>query len=38
MMKLDFQRSGQQNKMFHAILGQIAKQATHLGSRWTTED
>jgi hypothetical protein len=37
-MKLDFQRSGQQNKMFHAILGQIAKQATHLGSKWTTED
>jgi hypothetical protein len=37
-MKLDFQRSGQQNKMFHAILGQIAKQASHLGSTWTTED
>lgn len=37
-MKLDFQRSGQQNKMFHAILGQIAKQASHLGSTWSTED
>ena len=31
-------RSGQQNKMFHAILGQIARQATHLGSKWTTDD
>lgn len=38
MIKLDYQRSGQQNKMFHAILGQIAKQAAHLGSKWTTED
>lgn len=37
-MKIDVQRSGQQNKMFHSILGQIAKQATHLGSRWTTDD
>ena len=38
MLKLDYQRSGQQNKMFHAILGQIAKQASHLGSKWSTED
>lgn len=38
MLKLDFQRSGQQNKMFHAILGQIAKQASHLGSKWSTDD
>ena len=37
-MKLDYQRSGQQNKMFHAILGQIAKQASHLGSKWSTDD
>lgn len=37
-MKLDYQRSSQQNKMFHAILGQIAKQASHLGSKWSTDD
>lgn len=24
--------------MFHAILGQIAKQASHLGSKWSTDD
>lgn len=28
----------EQNKLFHAILGQIARQASHLGSAWTTED
>jgi hypothetical protein len=38
MYKLEYQRSGQQNKLFHSILGQIAKQAQHLGSTWTTED
>ena len=38
MLKLDYQRSGQQNKLFHAILGQIARQASHLGSKWSTED
>ena len=37
-MNLHPGRSGQQNKMFHAILGQIAKQAKHLGSSWTTDD
>ena len=37
-MNLHPGRSSQQNKMFHAILGQIARQATHLGSRWTTDD
>lgn len=37
-MNLNPGRSGQQNKMFHAILGQIARQASHLGSTWTTED
>jgi hypothetical protein len=37
-MNLHLGRSGQQNKMFHAILGQIARQASHLGSTWTTED
>jgi hypothetical protein len=31
-------RTGEQNKLFHSILGQIARQAKHLGSTWTTED
>jgi hypothetical protein len=31
-------RSHPQNKKFHAIIGQIAKQASHHGARWTTED
>lgn len=31
-------RSGDQNEMIHAIIGQIAKQATHIGSRWSAED
>ena len=31
-------RTGEQNKLFHSILGQIAKQATHLGSKWTIDD
>lgn len=30
-------RTDDQNKMFHAIIGQIAKQAQHLGSRWNAE-
>lgn len=30
-------RSDQQNKLFHAIIGQISKQATLHGSRWSTE-
>lgn len=31
-------RSDPQNKKFHAIIGQIAKQAEHAGSKWTVED
>lgn len=31
-------RSNPQNKKFHAIIGQIAKQAEHAGARWTVED
>lgn len=30
-------RSGDQNAMFHAIIGQIAKQAQHAGARWDLE-
>jgi hypothetical protein len=30
-------RSGQQNSMFHSIIGEIAKQAQHAGARWDTE-
>jgi hypothetical protein len=36
-MKLHADRSSDQNKMFHAIVNQIAKQATLHGSRWTAE-
>lgn len=31
-------RSNDQNKLFHSLLGEIAKQAQHAGARWTTED
>lgn len=31
-------RSDPQNKKFHAIIGQIAKQAEHAGSVWDVED
>ena len=30
-------RSDPQNKKFHAIIGQIAKQAEHAGSKWDVE-
>lgn len=30
-------RSHPQNKKFHAIIGQIAKQAEHAGAKWDTE-
>ena len=36
-MKFQADRSIDQNKMFHAIIGQIAKQATLHGSRWNAE-
>ena len=31
------QRSDPQNKKFHAIIGQIAKQASHAGAKWDVE-
>ncbi|WP_171354454.1 recombination protein NinB, partial [Acinetobacter baumannii] len=31
-------RSDPQNKKFHAIIGQIAKQAQHAGAAWDVED
>lgn len=31
-------RSLDQNAMFHSILNQIAKQAEHVGSKWSAED
>jgi len=31
------ERSHQQNAMFHAIIGDIAKQASHQGARWDAE-
>lgn len=30
-------RSQPQNEMYHAIIGQIAKQADHMGAKWDTE-
>lgn len=30
-------RSLDQNAMFHALIGQIAKQAQHMGANWDTE-
>ena len=31
-------RSQSQSAMYHSIIGQIAKQAQHLGSSWSAED
>lgn len=31
-------RSDPQNKKYHAIIGQIAKQASHAGAQWDVED
>lgn len=36
-MQTEAIKSRDQEKMFHAIIGQIAKQAQHLGSRWNAE-
>lgn len=30
-------RNSKQNAMFHAIIGQVAKQAKHLGAEWNDE-
>lgn len=31
-------RSNEQNEKYHAIIGEIAKQAQHMGSKWSAED
>ena len=31
------QRSNEQNEKFHAIIGDIAKQAQHMGAKWDSE-
>ena len=31
-------RSNEQNEKFHAIIGDIAKQAQHMGAKWDAED
>lgn len=31
-------KSRDQEEMYHAIIGLIAKQASHLGARWTSEE
>jgi hypothetical protein len=34
----DASRSDEQNRKYHAIFGDIAKQAEHCGSKWDAED
>ena len=34
----DAGRSNEQNEKFHAIIGDIAKQAQHMGAKWDAED
>lgn len=34
----DANRSDEQNRKYHAIFGDIAKQAEHCGSKWDAED
>jgi hypothetical protein len=36
-MQTEALKSREQEKLYHAIIGQIAKQAQHLGSRWNQE-
>jgi hypothetical protein len=31
-------KSREQEKMYHALIGDIARQATHLGAKWDKED
>ena len=31
-------RSDEQNRKYHAMLGEIAEQASHLGSKWDADD
>lgn len=40
-LELDIKReskSRDQEEMYHAIIGQISKQASHLGAKWSAED
>ena len=32
------QRSNDQNEKYHAMIGDIAKQAQHMGAKWSAED
>jgi NinB protein len=34
----DASRSNEQNEKFHAIIGDITKQAQHMGAKWSAED
>ena len=34
----DASKSREQEKLYHELIGQIAKQAQHLGAKWSTED
>jgi hypothetical protein len=34
----DAKRTNEQNEKFHAIIGDIAKEAQHLGAKWDAED
>lgn len=34
----DAGRSNEQNEKYHAIIGDIAKQAQHMGAKWDAED
>lgn len=34
----DAGRSNEQNEKFHAIIGDISKQAQHMGAKWSAED
>jgi len=34
----DAGRSNEQNEKYHAIIGDIAKQAQHMGAKWSAED
>lgn len=34
----DASKSREQEKLYHELIGQIAKQAQHLGAKWSSED
>jgi hypothetical protein len=37
-MQTEAIKSRQQEKMYHQIIGQIARQAQHMGAKWSAED